>query len=243
MIVGWVIARWQHVWDLVKDTPQSFRIGGIVLLVQLLVAVTGPFWMPGRICTDGHRCAIIRHELEPPVWRRPAWPGHLQSNRLRDAHRHSAIADWYGSGLRGWHGDRADIGIYRWLDRQCVATDPRGAHQHSIPGSGSCFHCGRWSGAVRATAPHHPGHRFRERTPSWPHGTLGRNRYQRQRYITVARLRGESVRSVISRELLPNATSVLMVEFALRAGYGPVLIGSLGFLGFGLRPPTSAAGG
>jgi peptide/nickel transport system permease protein len=31
---------------------------------------------------------------------------------------------------------------------------------------------------------------------------------------------------------------VLLVEFALRAGYAPVLIGSLGFLGFGLRPPT-----
>jgi peptide/nickel transport system permease protein len=40
------------------------------------------------------------------------------------------------------------------------------------------------------------------------------------------------------RELLPNATSVLLVEFALRAGYAPVLVGSLGFLGFGLRPPT-----
>jgi peptide/nickel transport system permease protein len=31
---------------------------------------------------------------------------------------------------------------------------------------------------------------------------------------------------------------VLLVEFALRAGYAPVLIGSLGFLGFGMRPPT-----
>ena len=29
-----------------------------------------------------------------------------------------------------------------------------------------------------------------------------------------------------------------LVEFALRAGYAPVLIGSLGFLGFGMRPPT-----
>src|SRR5207302_11457915 len=44
--------------------------------------------------------------------------------------------------------------------------------------------------------------------------------------------------SVMRRELLPNATSVLLVEFALRAGYAPVLIGSLGFLGFGVRPPT-----
>src|SRR5688572_26582075 len=57
-------------------------------------------------------------------------------------------------------------------------------------------------------------------------------------YVTVARLRGESAWSVMRRELLPNATGVLLVEFALRAGYAPVLIGSLGFLGFGLRPPT-----
>ena len=56
--------------------------------------------------------------------------------------------------------------------------------------------------------------------------------------MTVARLQGESATSVLRRELLPNATSVLLVEFALRAGYAPVLIGSLGFLGFGLRPPT-----
>jgi peptide/nickel transport system permease protein len=57
-------------------------------------------------------------------------------------------------------------------------------------------------------------------------------------FVTVARLRGESAWSVLRRELLPNATSVLLVEFALRAGYAPVLIGSLGFLGFGMRPPT-----
>jgi peptide/nickel transport system permease protein len=57
-------------------------------------------------------------------------------------------------------------------------------------------------------------------------------------HVTVARLRGESAWSVVRRELLPNATSVLLVEFALRAGYAPVLIGSLGFLGFGVRPPT-----
>src|SRR5258708_19097635 len=57
-------------------------------------------------------------------------------------------------------------------------------------------------------------------------------------FVTVARLRGESAWSVMRRELLPNATSVVLVEFALRAGYAPVLIGSLGFLGFGMRPPT-----
>lgn len=57
-------------------------------------------------------------------------------------------------------------------------------------------------------------------------------------FVTVARLRGESAWSILRRELIPNATGVLLVEFALRAGYAPVLIGSLGFLGFGMRPPT-----
>jgi peptide/nickel transport system permease protein len=57
-------------------------------------------------------------------------------------------------------------------------------------------------------------------------------------FVTVARLRGESAWSVMRREILPNASGVLLVEFALRAGYAPVLIGSLGFLGFGMRPPT-----
>lgn len=57
-------------------------------------------------------------------------------------------------------------------------------------------------------------------------------------FITAAKLRGESALSIVCRELLPNATGVLLVEFALRAGYAPVLVGSLGFLGFGVRPPT-----
>lgn len=57
-------------------------------------------------------------------------------------------------------------------------------------------------------------------------------------FVTVARARGESTWAIIWRELLPNATGVILVEFGVRAGYAPILIGSLGFLGFGVRPPT-----
>ena len=57
-------------------------------------------------------------------------------------------------------------------------------------------------------------------------------------YVTAARLRGEPALSVVRREMLPNALNVLLVEFAVRAGYAPVIIGTLGFLGFGMRPPT-----
>jgi peptide/nickel transport system permease protein len=57
-------------------------------------------------------------------------------------------------------------------------------------------------------------------------------------YVTVARTRGESTWSIVWRELTPNAIGVLLVEFGVRAGYAPIFIGSLSFLGFGVRPPT-----
>jgi peptide/nickel transport system permease protein len=57
-------------------------------------------------------------------------------------------------------------------------------------------------------------------------------------YVAVARARGESVRSIVWRELTPNAAGVLLVEFGVRAGYAPILISSLGFLGFGAQPPS-----
>ncbi len=57
-------------------------------------------------------------------------------------------------------------------------------------------------------------------------------------FVTVAVARGESVRSIVWRELTPNAAGVLLVEFGVRAGYAPILISSLGFLGFGAQPPS-----
>jgi peptide/nickel transport system permease protein len=57
-------------------------------------------------------------------------------------------------------------------------------------------------------------------------------------FVTVARARGESTFSIVWHELLPGAMSILLVEFGVRAGYAPIFIGSLGFLGFGVRPPT-----
>lgn len=57
-------------------------------------------------------------------------------------------------------------------------------------------------------------------------------------FVTVARARGESTLSIVWHELTPNAIGVLLVEFGVRAGYAPIFIGSLSFLGFGVRPPT-----
>ncbi len=57
-------------------------------------------------------------------------------------------------------------------------------------------------------------------------------------YVTAARLRGDSATRIALREVLPNAAGTLLVELALRAAYAPVLVASLGFLSFGLEPPT-----
>lgn len=57
-------------------------------------------------------------------------------------------------------------------------------------------------------------------------------------YVAAAELRGEGTLSIVFREILPNTANVLLVEFSLRLSYAPILIGALGFLGFGIRPPT-----
>jgi peptide/nickel transport system permease protein len=57
-------------------------------------------------------------------------------------------------------------------------------------------------------------------------------------FVTAARLRGDRAWSIIWRDLAPNTVSTLLVEFALRTGYAPALIGAFGFLGFGIQPPS-----
>jgi peptide/nickel transport system permease protein len=57
-------------------------------------------------------------------------------------------------------------------------------------------------------------------------------------FVTAARLRGESWVSIAGREILPNVMASVFVEFSLRTGYAAILIGSLGFLGFGAAPPS-----
>ena len=57
-------------------------------------------------------------------------------------------------------------------------------------------------------------------------------------FIAAAKLRGDNAVVIALREILPNVSGTLLVEFSLRAAYAPVLVASLGFLGFGLKPPT-----
>jgi peptide/nickel transport system permease protein len=57
-------------------------------------------------------------------------------------------------------------------------------------------------------------------------------------YVAAARLRGEPVAYILSREILPSVLPALAVEAALRFSYAIFLVASLGFLGVGVQPPN-----
>lgn len=57
-------------------------------------------------------------------------------------------------------------------------------------------------------------------------------------YIAAAELRGESALYIAFVEILPNARGPIIVDAMLRVGYAVFSIGTLGFLGLGLPPPS-----
>ncbi len=59
-----------------------------------------------------------------------------------------------------------------------------------------------------------------------------------QEFVMSARLRGEPAAYIIFREILPNAMTVLAVEFSVRLSYSILIVSSLGFLGLGVQPPS-----
>lgn len=62
-------------------------------------------------------------------------------------------------------------------------------------------------------------------------------------YIRAAEARGESPLYIMFVEILPNARGPLIIDALLRVGYAIFAIGTLGFLGLGLPPPTPDWGG
>jgi peptide/nickel transport system permease protein len=62
-------------------------------------------------------------------------------------------------------------------------------------------------------------------------------------YVNAARMRGERRRYILLREILPNVSGPLIVDTTIRVGYAIMAIGSLGFLGLGVPPPTPDWGG
>ena len=57
-------------------------------------------------------------------------------------------------------------------------------------------------------------------------------------YVQAAKLRGENGLYIMFREILPNITGPIVVEFTVRIGYAVFTIAFLSFLGVGIQPPT-----
>lgn len=62
-------------------------------------------------------------------------------------------------------------------------------------------------------------------------------------FVKAAITQGESTWRILFIDILPNTTGPLAVDFCLRLGYTAITIGTLGFLGLGLPPPTPDWGG
>ncbi|MGY1920644.1 ABC transporter permease [Pseudomonas tolaasii] len=59
-----------------------------------------------------------------------------------------------------------------------------------------------------------------------------------QDFVEAARLRGEGLWWLVTREVLPNAAAPLIAEFGLRFCFVFLFISALSFLGLGIQPPT-----
>ncbi len=228
----------QTVWQRARTLPLTLWIGSAILLIYLIVAVTGSWWVPYSFKQIG---------TAPPL--SPPSAAHLLGtdqlgrdvfSRVVYGTRYVLILSLSGtvlglvvgslvgllSGyLRGWFDDvvmrisEALISI-PFIVLGLVIIAAAGAKLSGNPllliGVVGIVYAPRIARMARACA----------------------LELSTRDFITAARLRGESAWNIVVRELLPNASGTLLVEFAVRAGYAPVLIGTLGFLGFGARPPT-----
>lgn len=58
-------------------------------------------------------------------------------------------------------------------------------------------------------------------------------------FVEAARVRGEGLSWIISREILPNITAPLLAELGLRFCFVFLTISALSFLGLGIQPPAA----
>jgi peptide/nickel transport system permease protein len=60
-----------------------------------------------------------------------------------------------------------------------------------------------------------------------------------QDFVEAAKLRGEGLRWIVLREIVPNILPPLIAEFGLRFSFVFLTIAALSFLGVGIQPPTA----
>jgi peptide/nickel transport system permease protein len=229
------LSSYYGVW---RRTPISFRVGAVILAIHIVAAATGPFWAPYGLAQMGAGMPLSGMSWAHPfgldqmgrdVFSRVLHGGHIVIIMALSGTMLGAVLGSIVGLLSGYLGGWFDDVVMRIAE--ALISIPfliLGMLVISMAGSELAgqpvlvifvvgfIYLPRFARMARAAAL----------------DVITRD------FVMVARLRGENPWSVVRRELLPNATGVLLVEFALRAGTAPVLIASLGFLGFGLRPPT-----
>ena len=228
-------ARYRGLWG---QTPQSFRIGLVVLLVHLVVAITGPFWAPYGFSQMGTGIPLSGMSWAHPfgidqlgrdVFSRVVHGSHIVILLSLSGTAIGLLVGAVLGLLSGYLGGWFDNLLQRLLEA-LISIPFLVLALIAIASAGPELSGNPILVVLVVALVYAPRIARIARAAAMDIATRD--------FVTVARLRGESAWSVMRRELLPNATGVLLVEFALRAGYAPVLVGSLGFLGFGLRPPT-----
>lgn len=228
----------RNYWSLWRQTPQSFRIGAIILLIHILTAITGPFWAPYGFSQMGAGIPLSGmswgnpfgvDQLGRDVFSRVVHGAHIVILLSLSGTALGLIVGAILGLLSGYMGGWVDNLLQRFLEA-LISIPFLVLALIAIASAGPELSGNPILVVLVVALVYAPRIARIARAAAMDIATRD--------YVTVARLRGESAWSVMRRELVPNATSVLLVEFALRAGYAPVLIGSLGFLGFGLRPPT-----
>ena len=228
----------QNLVSLWQQMPLSFRLGAVILTFHLAVAVSGPFWAPYGYSQMGAGAPLSGASFAHPfgidqlgrdVFSRVVRGSWIVIALSLSGTLLGTIIGAVIGLLSGYVGGWIDEVVQRLLE--ALISIPFLVLALIAIASAGTEHSGNPVLIVFVVAlVYAPRIARMARTAAIDVATRD--------YVTVARLRGESAWSVMRRELLPNTTGVLLVEFALRAGYAPVLIGSLGFLGFGLRPPT-----
>jgi peptide/nickel transport system permease protein len=226
---------WGALW---RSLPMSLRIGAIILLIHFILAATGPFWVPYSPSQIGTGAPLSGMSWKHPfgidqlgrdVFSRAVHGGHIVILlSLGGTFIGTAIGAVVGL-MSGYVGGWVDDVLQRVLEAM-ISIPFLVLALIAIVAAGPAFSGNPILLVLVIALIYAP--RIARMARAAALDIVTRD------FVTVAKLRGESAWSVMRRELLPNATSVLLVEFALRAGYAPVLIGSLGFLGFGVRPPT-----
>ena len=221
-----------------RRSPRSLKFGTGILLVHLLIAMTGPLWAPYGLSQMGTGIPLSGMSLEHPfgvdqlgrdIFSRVVHGAHIVILLSLSGTLLGLVVGATIGLLSGYVGGWLDDIVQRLIEALIsipflvLALIAIAAAGPEVAGNPvlvilvvALVYAPRIARMARAAAL----------------DIVTRD------YVMAARLRGERAWAVVRREVLPNASGVLLVEFALRAGYAPVLIGSLGFLGFGMRPPT-----